>query len=72
MPNEKIQHILNEMKQLDPFEKGRLFSLFFAQEKSEMKGDRRELRDSIKFDKQITDEDIESILYNPTIDDIIK
>ena len=72
MEQKKIEYILSEIKQLTPFEKGKLFSLFLLQEKSEMKGSRKELRDSIKWSKEITDEDIQSCLYNPNLDDIIR
>ena len=37
-----------------------------------MKGDRKQFKDSIKFDKEITDEDIKSCLYNPNLDDLLK
>lgn len=72
MPDEIIKKILIEMKLLTPSEKGKLFSLFFAQERAQMKGSRKELRDSVKLDRELTDEDIESVLYNPNPDDLIK
>ena len=72
MSEEKIKYILNEMMTLTPLEKGKLFSLFLVQERTQIKGSRKELRDSVKLDRELTDEDIESSLYNPNLDDLLK
>ena len=68
MPNEKIKYILSEIKQLNPFEKGKLFSLFFLQEKSEFKGSRKDLKDSIKWE----DDEIQLYRYKFDPDDLLK
>ena len=72
MIEKNIEHILSEIKQLTPSEKGKLFSMFLAQEKSEVKGSRKDLYGSAKINKELTDEDINSCLYNPNLDDILK
>ena len=72
MAIEKLEFLAEEMYKLSPNEKGLLFSLFHKKESENMKGDRKQFRDSIKTDKKITDEDIKSCLYNPDIDDLIK
>lgn len=69
---ERVQYILSEMKLLDPNEKGLLFNMFFAQEKKMMKGSRKKYFGSVKVDREITDQDIESGLYKPNADDILK
>ena len=72
MAIEKIEKLLEQIKELTPAEKGQLFSLFLVKEKEQMKGSRKELRDSVKLDRELTDEDIGSSLYNPNPDDFLK
>ena len=72
MAVEKLEYLAEEIHKLSANEKGLLFSLFFSKEKEKMKGDRKQFKDSIKFDKEITDEDIKSCLYNPNLDDLLK
>ena len=72
MAIEKIEKLLEQIVELTPAEKGQLFSLFLIKEKEQIKGSRKELRDSVKLDKELTDEDIESSLYNPNLDDLLK
>ena len=72
MAIEKIEKLLEQIVELTPAEKGQLFSLFLIKEKEQMKGSRKELCDSVKLDRELTDEDIESCLYNPNLDDLLK
>lgn len=68
MTNNELEFLANQIVKLSPSEKGRLFSLFLAKEKEHKTGKRTDLRDSVKLDKEITDEDIESILYKSKFD----
>ena len=72
MAIEKIEKLLEQIQELTPAEKGQLFSLFLVKEKEQMKGSRKDLFGSVKMDKEISDEDIESCLYNPNLDDLLK
>lgn len=72
MAIEKIEKLVEQISELTPAEKGQLFSLFLLKEKEQMKGSRKDLRDSVKLDKEITDENIEACLYNPNLDDLLK
>ena len=72
MGKEKLEELANKIVKLTPNDKGLFFSIYFAKEKDQMTGKRSDLRGSIKLDKELTDEEIESCLYNPNIDDLIK
>ncbi len=72
MAIEKLQYLLDQMKLLTPNEKGKLFSLFLVQEKNDMKGQREELFGSVKTTKELSDNDIKSVFFNPNLDDLIK
>lgn len=72
MAAEKISHILDEIKQLNPAEKGELFRLFLVEEKKNMKGSRKELFGTARIGKELSEEEIKSCLYNPDINDLLK
>ena len=72
MTNQELEFLVNQIVKLSPPEKGRLFSLFLAKEREHKTGKRTDLRDSVKLDGELSDKDIESILYKPNIDDLMK
>lgn len=71
MAAENINHILDEIKQLNPAEKGELFRLFLVNEKKNMKGSRKELFGAARAGKELSDDEIKSCLYNPDVNDLL-
>lgn len=72
MAIEKLEQLLEQIKLLSPVDKGKLFSLFFIKEREQMKGSRKELFGSVKVEKELTEDDFKSGLYNPNLDDFLK
>ncbi len=68
MIDKEIENLVNQIGQLNPNDKGKLFSLLFYKEREKKTGKRKELYGSVKLDKEFTDEDIESILYKSKFD----
>lgn len=68
MTNNELEFLADQIVKLNPFEKGRLFSLFLTKEKEKKTGSRKDLYGSVKLDREITDEEIESILYKSKFD----
>lgn len=68
MSNKELELLAEQIVRLNPFEKGRLFSLFLTKEKEKKTGSRKDLYGSVKLDREITDEEIESILYKSKFD----
>ena len=68
MTNKEIEFLADQIVKLSPSEKGTLFSLFLTKEKGKKTGNRKDLYGSVKLDRELTDEDIESILYKSEFD----
>ena len=68
MINKEIEFLADQIVKLSPSEKGILFSLFLTKEKGKKTGNRKDLYGSVKLDRELTDEDIESILYKSEFD----
>lgn len=71
MAAQKIQYLLQQIKQLSPFEKGELFSLFLLQEKKDSMFDRKSLFGSVKVSSELSDSDIRSCHFNIDSDDLL-